>query len=97
MITGVTKSGFSYEFDENRLDDMRYVDLLTTVMDDGAKEFDKIAATSRLMTMLLGEELKQALYQHIAEQHDGRVPVGAFRNYLEEIMSAAGEKSRKNS
>lgn len=91
MRKGTTKSGFQYEFDETRLDDMRFVDVMAVVVRDDAKEFDQIVATSKLMTMLLGEDLKEKLYEHIAKTHGGRVPLEVFKQHLEEIMTGSGE------
>lgn len=98
MRKGTTKSGFYYEFDETRLDDMRFVDVLAKVLDE-KNRFDQIAATSKLITMLLGEELKEKLYEHIGAQFEnGRVPQEVFKQYVEEIManSEIAEEELKN-
>ena len=90
MIKGKTSTGFEYEYDETRLDDMRFVDVLAVVVDPDAPPFDKIAGTSKLLTMLLGEDLKKQLYDHIGKEHDGRVPRAELEQALEEIMQARG-------
>lgn len=97
MKTGITSTGFKFEFDETRLDDMRFVDVLAVVLGEEASEFDKIAGVSQLITMLLGKEMKKALYEHIGAAHDGRVPRADLEAALEEIMAAAGEDAEKNS
>lgn len=96
MKRGTTSTGFVYEFDETRLDDMRFVDTLAVVLDPEAPEFDKISGTSRLVTMMLGPELKKRLYDHIGAAHDGRVPRAELEKALEEMMSAAGKDAEKN-
>lgn len=96
MKKGTTSTGFKYEFDESRLDDMRFVDVLATVLDKKASAFDKAAGVSRLITMLIGQEMKDALYEHIGKTNDGRVPQLALEKALEEIMSGAGEEAEKN-
>lgn len=97
MKRGTTSTGFDYEFDESRLDDMRFVDVLAVVVDPEAPEFDKIFGASRLLTMLLGEDMKAALYAHIGKDYEGgRVPRAALEAALEEIM-AAGKDAEKNS
>lgn len=96
MKRGTTSTGFVYEFDETRLDDMRFVDTLAVVLDPEAPEFDKISGTSRLVTMMLGPELKAKLYDHIGASHDGRVPRAALEKALEEMMSSAGKDAEKN-
>ena len=97
MKKGVTSSGFRFEFDEQRLDDMRFVDILSEVLDESTPEFDKLAGVSKLITMLLGREMKNALYEHIGEAHDGRVPRSEVESELEQIMAGAGEDAEKNS
>ena len=95
MIRGTTSTGFAYEYDEQRLDDMRFVDVLAVVIDPDAPPFDKISGASRLLTMLLGPEMKEALYAHIGRAHDGRVPRADLEQALEEIMQS--KDAEKNS
>ena len=98
MKKGCTSSGFAFEYDEARLDDMRFVDILAVVLDPEAPEFDKISGASKLVTMLLGPELKAKLYAHIGEAHEGRVPRAELEAALEEIMAAgSGKDAEKNS
>jgi hypothetical protein len=86
MIKGTTSTGFAYEYDEERLDDMRFVDVLAVVVDPEAPRFDKIAGASQLLTMLLGPDMKKALYEHIGQNYGGRVPRADLEKALEEIM-----------
>lgn len=88
MIKGITSTGFEYEYDETRLDDMRFVDVLAVVVDPEAPRFDKIAGASQLLTMLLGPDMKKALYEHIGKKYEGRVPRADLQQALEEIMQA---------
>lgn len=97
MRRGTTSGGFAYEYDETRLDDMRFVDVLAVVLDPDAPPFDKLSGVSRLLTMLLGPEMKKALYDHIGQAHEGRVPRAELEKALEEIMAGAGEDAEKNS
>lgn len=90
MIRGTTSTGFEYEYDEERLDDMRFVDVLAVVVNPEAPRFDKIAGASQLLTMLLGADMKKALYEHIGKSHEGRVPRAELQQALEEIMQARG-------
>ena len=96
MIKGTTSAGFEFSFDETRLDDMRFVDVLAVVVDPDAKEFDRIAGASKLTEMLLGKELKAKLYQFIGAQHEGRVPRADLEQALMEIMSAGGKDAEKH-
>ena len=97
MRKGTTSTGFEYEFDEERLDDMRFVDVMAVVVDPNAKPFDKFKGASQLLTMLLGPDLKDALYDHIGKSYGGRVPRAEVENALSEIMTGAGKDAEKNS
>jgi len=97
MVKGTTSTGFEFEYDEQRLDDMRFVDILAVVVDDAAPLLDKIRGVSQLITLLLGPETKARLYDHIGAAHDGRVPRADMEAALEEIMAAAGKDAEKNS
>lgn len=97
MRNGVTSTGFAYEFDEIRLDDMRFVDVMAVVLDPEAPEFDKISGASKLVAMLLGPELKKKLYDHIGAAHEGRVPRAELEKALMEIMNGSGKDAEKNS
>lgn len=96
MRDGNTSTGFHYSFDEQNLDDMRFVDVLTVVVDENSSLLDKLAGTSKLLEMLLGKEQKAALYEHIGKEYNGRVPREALEKALEEIMNGAGEEAEKN-
>lgn len=97
MVKGTTSGGFAFEFDENRLDDMRFVDVLAVVTDPEAPLLDKFSGASQLIEMLLGKDQKKALYAHIGKKYGGRVPRGELERALYEIMqSGAGEDAAKN-
>ena len=88
MRKGTLSNGFEYEFDETRLDDMRFVDALAVILDPKTEPFDKILWTSQLMELMLGKEMKAALYEHIGKDYDGRVPRQALEDALRELMGA---------
>lgn len=91
MKTGTTSSGFSYQFDEARADDMRLVDLIATTMDEDSGEFERLSASSKVIELLLGKEQKAALFAHIGQAHDGRVPFAVLEKTLAEIMQGGGD------
>ena len=95
MKKGTTSTGFAYEFDEQNADDMRMIELIAISDDDGATEFQKLSASTKILEMLLGKEQKAALYEHIGQAHNGRVPIADLMKALNEIMSAGGD-SLKN-
>lgn len=96
MVKGTTSTGFEFEYDPRRLDDMRFVDVLAVAIDPDRDHFDTISALSKLTDMLLGKELKERLYAHIGASNDGRVPQLELQQALTEIMSAAGKDAEKN-
>ncbi len=97
MIEGVTSTGFRYVYDERRLDDMRIVDLIADIDTPSASAYVKARGASQLITMLLGPELKAALYEHIGQSNEGRVPQEELETALSEIMAGAGKDAEKNS
>lgn len=94
MKQGKTESGFSYEFDERRLNDMKLVDMLAKVINVHTPELDRIISLSSVMERLLGVEQKDALYDHIAKQNDDLVPPSVLEKELQEILS--GNNTAKN-
>lgn len=95
MKTGTTSTGFAFKFDERNADDMRMVELIALGDDDTASEFQKLAASSKILEMLLGKEQKAALYDHIGKSNEGRVPLAELMKAMAEIMNAGGD-SLKN-
>ena len=93
MKSGTLKNGFHYEFDETVADDMRFVDLLVAAMDETLSVPRQLQVLVKVIDTLLGKEQRERLYEHIAKEHDGRVPVGVFRDCFGEIMT--GEDSLK--
>lgn len=91
-----TSSGFQVDFDKRRLDDMRVVELLGDVTDDELGDFPRLRATGKLIELLLGKEQKNALYEHIGTQNEGRVPYAVLERELSEIMAIAGKDAEKN-
>lgn len=97
MVKGTTSSGFSFEYDEQAQDDMRFVDLLTVAIDPEAGLLEQLRSASTMLTLLIGPELKRQLYDHIGKSYGGRVPKDALEQELKEIMAAAGKDAEKNS
>lgn len=97
MKTGTTSTGFRYQFEERDLDDMRFLDVLVVVADENSSLLDKAVGAKKMLSMMLGDEQLAALYAHIGERFDGRVPPAELENALEEIMNGAGEDAEKNS
>lgn len=88
MIKGETKTGFKFEIEEEVLDDY---ELLETLVD--ADNGNNMALFS-VIDMVLGDEQKKALKEHIREIH-GRVPASAMIAEIMDIIEKSG--SGKNS
>lgn len=86
-MKGKTSNGFKFEFEDSRLDNMELMDCIAGVEKNPL-------LFSRLCVLLLGEEQRDKLYDHLRTE-DGRVPIEAVSNAIEEIMNAADES--KNS
>ena len=84
MMEGKTKGGFAYCIPESRLDNMELLEALVAI--------DKGDGTQlpAALNLLLGEEQKKALYDHLRTA-DGIVPVSAVSAELGEIMQANGK------
>lgn len=95
MRKGITTTGFEYSYDESKLDDMRFVDLLATIIDEDSEDLKIITSASKIITMILGPAQKAKLYDHIASQNDGRVPVDVVMSELNNIIQP-NEEATKN-
>ena len=89
-ITGKTKSGFSYSYDQRILTDWDFISLLGTLTDEEKKETEKITNMQKLLRIILGDDQTSELIEHIRKQNEGYAP-------LEEVMKELGEiTSQKN-
>jgi hypothetical protein len=88
MVKGTTKTGFEFEYNEQRLDDMEFIELAAAVDDN-------VTLLPKLLNMVLGEEQKKRLYDHLRAE-DGRVPTQAVADAMEEIFGAAGDQSKNS-
>ena len=88
MVKGVTSSGFAFEVSENIVNDMELFEALAE-LDAG-----KILAIIPVFRKILGDQQKQALYDHLREP-DGRVPMDKAEAEILEIFAAVkdGKKS----
>lgn len=91
MKSGKLSCGFEFEFDENNVDDMRFLEKLSK-MDDNPLLIPEIAE------QLLGVEQKEALYKYL-EDENGKVPTSEFGKALKEIfeVSSQDDEELKNS
>lgn len=88
MFKGKTKSGFEFEIDPNKLNDMRVVDAIVEMQSEN--EALVMTALTKLMNLVLGEKQKQRLYTHL-QVEGGRVPIDKFNEELTEIITSMNE------
>lgn len=84
MTTGTTKSGFAFTLDEGVLDDYELLETLAALDEGNAGEVVNMA------TLLLGQEQKNALKEHLRGEN-GRVPASRMVAETLEILQAAGK------
>lgn len=87
MIRGKMENGFEFEVDENKLDDMEFIDALAEM------EANPLAFP-RVCLMLLGREQRAKLYDVL--RVDGRVSISDMSDAIDEIFQIM-ESSVKNS
>lgn len=84
MIEGKLKSGFEYKIEEHVLDNMELVDAITEVDQNPT-------ALSKVIKMLLGDEQRKKLYDHLRDPKNGNVPIVAVSDAVAEIFSGSGQ------
>ena len=81
MIEGTTRSGFAFCVDDAVADNMELVDAIADTSEDDPLAF------SRVCRLLLGNEQRKQLYDHLRAA-DGRVPLAAVSEALADVMAA---------
>lgn len=82
-MKGKTSTGFEFDIEDERLDDMELVDIMAEIDENPL-------LMTKLCKMLLGEEQKKRLYDHLRSE-DGRVPIEATTNAIQEIFNSPGD------
>ena len=84
VIKGKTTSGFEFEINRDKLDDMEFIDLLAELKDGDYLKFSKIA------DFMLGKDQKARLYEHI-RKINGQARISLFAEEMKEILLFNGE------
>lgn len=92
MVTGKTKSGFSFKIDERALHDVTLYNLIG-LYDDGT-DIQKVTILPKLANFLLGSKGYEALEKHLRKQNDGFCSLENIQAELMQIISA--NKETKN-
>lgn len=89
MITGTTKSRFRFSLRDGAADDFRVVEALADA--DSGDASAVLRGTVQLVRLLLGEDGKAALYEHLISLH-GSVPTARVSEEITEILTLARER-----
>ncbi len=82
-MKGNLSTGFEFEIDDERLDDMEIVEVMAEIDENPL-------LLPKLCNMILGEEQKRRLYDHLRTA-DGRVPIETMTNAVQEIFNSSGD------
>ena len=89
MVHVTTKTGFEIDVDKACMDDMEIIEALADVEDS------KISGLPRMIKLMLGEDGKKALYDHVRKQSkSGRVRVSAISEEIKDITDALGNDAK---
>lgn len=86
MLTGTLKNGFEFEIDEGALDNMELIDAMAAAQEDDPTKF------SKAVLILLGEEQRNRLYEHVRK--DGRVAISDVTEAFVEIFQTIGDQGK---
>lgn len=84
MIRGTTVSGFTFEIDETKVNDMRVIDAMVEA------EENNLGGVSKLITLLFDKQQKKELYAFCADEN-GRVDIEKCTKLVFEILAFDGE------
>ena len=86
MVKGTTSTGFEFEIDPDVMRDMEVIELIAATAEDGSK-------MPKMLTAMLGESQKAALYDHVRNDK-GRVLFDDVNREMEEILSALAQNGQ---
>ena len=84
---GTLKNGFTYEVDDEVLDDMYLVEAIAEAQNE-----DPLKIT-QVITMIMGADQKNRLYKNL-ENDKGRVPSSVAVDALQELFEQLGEEAK---
>ena len=83
MLKGKTKSGFSYQISEERLNNYELLELFGDMEDDATK-------LPQVIRLLLGKDLANKLKDHVRDA-DGLVPADKMGEEIQEILDSQNQ------
>ena len=89
-----TRTGFEYKLEAKNLTDMRFLDGLVTMQDPNKSESERTLATVRVIQILLGDEQKDAFYEHIVRTYGWADPAAVGKE-LGDILANFDQGKKK--
>lgn len=83
MLKGKTKSGFTYQISEERLNNYELLELFGEMEDDATK-------LPQVIRLLLGKDLAAKLKDHVRDA-DGLVPADKMGEEIQEILDSQNQ------
>lgn len=96
VINGTTKSGFTFEVNNDVMDDVDVLETLANSENENKTMLQRTASFFDFCALVLGKEQFKALKAHIRENQNGKAPVAVFRTEMEEIMASFGTNSKNS-
>lgn len=89
MVKGTTSSGFTFEIPEGLDTDFRFVKAYE--MTNSGDEDKAMKGVVKLVSAIFAnnEEEEERLYEHLGNQHNGRVPLDVLFAEINEIIEIA--------
>jgi len=84
MIEGKLKSGFEYKIEDHVLDNMELLDAIAEVDQNPM-------VISKVLKMLMGDDQRKKLYDHLRDPKNGNVPIVAVSDAVAEIFRGSGQ------
>lgn len=84
MIEGKLKCGFEYRIEDHVLNNMELVDAIAEVDQNPM-------ALSKVLKMLLGDEQRKELYNHLRDAEKHNVPITAVSEAVAEIFGGSSQ------
>lgn len=89
-----TASGFEFEVDKTRLDNMEVLDAFEDLEDLDENSPQATMAIRKILKLILGKETLKKLDDHVRDE-SGRVPIGAFMLEAVNVFHALGDDVKK--
>jgi hypothetical protein len=94
MVKGVTSSGFEFEIPDGVKNDFRFIKAYRDLKSaDEDKQAD--GALALVSATFCDAEQEGRFYDHLAAEHEGRVPIDILYAELSEIIRIASESEDK--